>query len=269
MQSVEFLRAWRQKAREWQERLQEPAVVVDAGKLAEALAEGRPLTEAVPPEVPGDLLAAVLADVAELLAAHRPAARPEVDRLLGALAGADRAAQDSLAAAALSGLGVPVEEWARQHVAPEGLLLPLVNLALQPFMARYARAMGRMVSWSGWRHNYCPVCGREPDVARIDPDNLRYLHCGLCDTQWQTHRLACVWCETDDAKKLQVLTVADLEPFRLDVCDACGGYIKTLDQRHGGLLALPSVDLFVEDARTRKLDLVAAEQGYRRGGRVQ
>ncbi|HLN65409.1 MAG TPA: formate dehydrogenase accessory protein FdhE, partial [Symbiobacteriaceae bacterium] len=60
-----------------------------------------------------------------------------------------------------------------------------------------------------------------------------------------------------------------LEPWRVEVCEDCGGYIKTLDQRHGGHLAMPKVDLFLEDARTLTLNLLAEEEGYRRGGRKQ
>ncbi len=145
----------------------------------------------------------------------------------------------------------------------------LKGLAIQPFMAAHAAVLAEAVPLATWRQNYCPICGSTADVCRIDPDNMRHLHCPTCDTQWEHYRLTCTTCGTDDIKKVNLLTLETLEPWRAEVCDACGGYIKTLDQRHGGLLAMPKVDLFLEDARTLQLDLLAEQEGYRRGGRVQ
>lgn len=145
----------------------------------------------------------------------------------------------------------------------------LKGLAIQPFMAAHAANLADVAPLALWRQNYCPICGTDADVCRIDADNLRHLHCPTCDTQWEHYRLSCTTCGTDDIKQVNLLTLETLEPWRAEVCNACGGYIKTLDQRHGGLLAMPKVDLFLEDARTLQLDLLAEQEGYRRGGRVQ
>ena len=52
-------------------------------------------------------------------------------------------------------------------------------------------------------------------------------------------------------------------PYRIDVCEQCKRYIKTLDERKGGdekRAFIPSV----EDLATMYLDIVAEKEGYER-----
>ena len=268
MQSLEFLQAWRQRTRNWQEKAPAPPAVMVKEWLEEALGNGEPLLLAVAPQVPADLFAAVLLDLAGLLQEHRP--DPDLAQLAGAVMAAGQPERQALAQAAVAGDGETLQAWAAGRDLSDALLLALTPLALQPFLHRYAASLQQQqVSFLTWRQTYCPVCGREPDVARVDPDNLRHLHCAQCDSQWQYHRLSCVWCGSENPKQQRILQVAEWDPWRLDVCDNCHGYIKTLDQRHGGRLGRPGVDLFAEDARTRQLDILARQQGYERGGRKQ
>lgn len=263
MQSLEFLRAWRERARAWEEQLPEPERLPAPEEAAAALRRGEPLVTLAEPPVDPGRFAALLADLAALYAESRAEARPLAERL-AALPPAER---QELAEALLS--GGDTAAWAARLGGSEDLLLTLGGLALQPFMARFARAVREIAPLHGWRQIQCPVCGAAPDLCRIDPDNIRHLHCPRCDTQWEHHRLTCAVCGTDDVRQVSILTLAELEPWRVEVCDRCGGYIKTLDQRHGGHLAMPRIDLYLEDARTLQLDLLAEQEGYRRGGRAQ
>ncbi len=268
MQSLEFLRAWRERARKWQEQVPAPDTLPEPPAMEGAFMDGNPLVTLVTPKVPAGLYGKVLADLADLLPEHRP--EDEGPRTLAhAVRKADEAAMQVLVDALLAGDGTAVQRWAGDHGVASDLLTTLAGLALQPFMTRFASSVIPGAPLPMWRRNYCPVCGVAADVCRIDPDNLRWLHCPQCDTQWEHYRLTCVNCDTDDVKKVHILTLQDLEPWRVEVCDVCGGYTKTLDQRHGGHLALPKVDLFLEDARTLQLDLIAEQEGYRKGGRVQ
>lgn len=269
MESVAFIQAWRTRFRALLKQAPSPAELPESETLQESIQDGEPLIQLVQPEVPPQLFAEVLLELAELVASHQPAVRAEAQLVAAALRRAGHAERVELAAAALDGTGEAVVALAGRIGVSGDLLYTLVGLALQPFFAQFARRLGKAAPVMMWRHNYCPICGNVPDVARIDPDNQRHLHCPQCDIQWLHHRLTCVVCDTDDIKKVQLLTIADLEPWRVEVCDECNGYIKTLDQRHGGLKAQLSVDLFVEDARTVQLDLMAQEKGYRRGGRLQ
>ncbi|MFZ5816963.1 MAG: formate dehydrogenase accessory protein FdhE [Bacillota bacterium] len=265
MQSLEFLRTWRERTRKWQERVPAPSPLPSDVAMEGAFLTGEPLITLVEPVIDPDLFADVLSDLTSLYAQTRP----EVGPVVGALARSSPAERRALAEALLAGHGPG--EWADRHglsTAAE-TLLTLAGLALQPFMARFAAAVTAHAPLAMWRQNFCPVCGTQPDVCRIDPDNLRFLHCPQCDTQWEHHRLTCANCDSDDVKKVHLLTLESLEPWRVELCEVCGGYIKTLDQRHGGLLAMPKVDLYLEDARTLQLDLLAEQEGYRRGGRAQ
>ncbi|WP_374711971.1 formate dehydrogenase accessory protein FdhE [Symbiobacterium terraclitae] len=262
MQSLEFLAAWRERARRWQEQLPEPAPLPSSAEAEAALVRGEPLVHLVDPPVDPDRFAALLTELAALYAEGRTEARPLAD----GLAAAPAAEQRALAEALLD--GDDVTAWAARYGVEEDMLLALGGLVLQPFMASFARALRRVAPLHLWRRTRCPVCGAAPDLCRIDSDNIRHLHCPRCDTQWEHHRLTCAVCGTDDVKQVSILTLAGLEPWRVEVCDLCGGYIKTLDQRHGGHLAMPRVDLYLEDARTLQLDLLAEQEGYRRGGRA-
>lgn len=254
MQSLEFLKAWREKARTWQGQVPAPESLPDTAAMEGSLMLGEPLITLTQPALPADLFARVLADLAGLYAGFaggdQAAGASALEQALRGASVSDRAA---LVEGVLAGGGVSLEEWAAQHGVSYDTLVTLTDVAPIPM----------------WRQNYCPVCASAPDVCRIDPDNLRFLHCPQCDTQWEHHRLTCAVCDTDNIKQVRLLTVESLEPWRVEVCDDCGGYIKTLDQRHGGHLAMPKVDLFVEDARTLTLNLLAEEEGYRRGGRKQ
>jgi FdhE protein len=268
MQSYEFLKTWRERARTWQAKVPAPAAMPSDVAMEGAVLAGDPLVTLVQPVLPADLFAGAVADVAGLLAAYRTGAEAQAPTAIAAaVSGASADDRTALVAAVLTEGGVPA--WAAAHQVDPTLLGTVAGLALQPFMARFAEAVTAEAPLGMWRRNYCPTCGSPADVCRIDTDNIRMLHCPTCDTQWEHHRLTCVNCDTEDTQKVNILTVETLEPWRVEVCEVCGGYTKSLDQRHGGHLAMPRVDLFLEDARTLALDVLAEQEGYRRGGRVQ
>lgn len=265
MQSYEFLKAWRERAKALQPKVPGPGALPDQAAFEGALLSGEPLVTLVSPVFEPALFADTVGELADLLHKFRGDEAPA--KLAAAVRGADTGARQALVSA-VTGQGT-LGDWADAHGVDSGLLTTLCSLALQPFMARFAQAVTAEAPIAMWRQNYCPCCGSSPDVCRIDPDNLRFLHCPQCDTQWEHHRLTCAICDTDDIKQVRLLTVETLEPWRVECCDNCGGYIKTLDQRHGGQLAMPKVDLYLEDARTLGLNVLAEQEGFRQGGRVQ
>jgi formate dehydrogenase maturation protein FdhE len=54
--------------------------------------------------------------------------------------------------------------------------------------------------------------------------------------------------------------VADESPRWLETCDACQGYIKTVDERR--LVEGEAIYPVVEEAATLHLDLLAEREGY-------
>jgi len=68
----------------------------------------------------------------------------------------------------------------------------------------------------------------------------------------------CPFCGNEEQQTLSYFTVEGDERYRVDVCDVCKHYIKTLDFRNAGEEAI----LDVEDVATLHLDMLAHEEGY-------
>ncbi|NLH49633.1 MAG: formate dehydrogenase accessory protein FdhE [Myxococcales bacterium] len=135
----------------------------------------------------------------------------------------------------------------------------LAAATLTPFGARLAP----LVDDERWRRNRCPVCGNEPALAALAGDGgRRHLYCDTCGMVWTFDRLACPFCDHRKQEDLRVLVVDDQSPHRLDACEHCHRYLKTVDYRkieENRAALLP-----IEDAATLYLDLMADRDGYHR-----
>ncbi len=135
---------------------------------------------------------------------------------------------------------------------------------LKPFFAAIAATVRERVKDDEWFKPACPVCGYFPDMARITAagEGRRHLHCALCETEWTYPRIQCAICENTNAELLGFLVEEGNARHRVEVCDSCKGYIKTVVipkfQEPG------SVDLTVENVLTAGLDAAAMEKGYSR-----
>jgi len=124
-----------------------------------------------------------------------------------------------------------------------------------------ARSGGPGPDPKGAEAHRCPACGSPPSVARLRrPDGQRLLTCSLCGSEWEAVRLACACCGTPERTLLGVLRLADADARWVETCDACRGYIKTVDERKlaEGQKVLP----VVEETATLHLDLLAEREGY-------
>lgn len=106
----------------------------------------------------------------------------------------------------------------------------------------------------------CSTCGAPPVVATLRdlPDALgsRGLICGLCGTEQRIRRLTCAHCGETAAEMLHIHSVESVPHVRLDECQSCQRYIKTVDLRRRGD-AIPVVD----ELATVEFDLWAKERG--------
>lgn len=138
----------------------------------------------------------------------------------------------------------------------------LVKHSFSPFISTYAEKLQEIVDSSNWLRGCCPVCGKEPLIARLEEETgTRTLFCSLCHSEWLFKRLACPFCENDDQENLRYFFVEDDEAHRIDVCDKCKRYIKTIDSRK-----IESVgNLFIEYLSTLALDIVADKEGFKGG----
>lgn len=106
----------------------------------------------------------------------------------------------------------------------------------------------------------CPACGSYPVAAVLRPEghgSRRSLLCALCATEWDFNRLVCPACGETRSDSLAVYTCEQFDHIRVDACDSCKRYLKTVDLSKNGL-AVPVVD----ELASLPLALWAQENGY-------
>jgi len=123
------------------------------------------------------------------------------------------------------------------------------------------------IDLSQWLQGYCPMCGNLPLIAKLrKEDGKRFLQCSICFTQWQFARIKCIYCGTEDQKDLRFFWVENTSSpnqndfYRVDVCDKCKRYIKTIDERK--IQEGRELNPLIEDMNTAYLDILAAKEGY-------
>jgi len=138
----------------------------------------------------------------------------------------------------------------------------LIKVTLKPFFTLFSKSTISHFKPADWFHGYCPVCGENPVMAKLDGESgQRKLYCGLCETEWHYYRIGCPFCGNQDPNHLSFFAAGDVEQYRVYLCDQCRSYLKTVDERKCG-----EVDLFCEDIATVDLDRLALEEGYNRPG---
>jgi FdhE protein len=174
----------------------------------------------------------------------------------------------ALASAASSMRAVASHEWRQRldtwldgDTADDPHIAFVVEATVQPFaeIAAAAKIDGAdpMPSPSA-----CQFCYRSASFATLREAGhgaRRSLQCGLCLSQWPIPRIGCAACGETAFERLPVFSAETFPQARIDACDGCHGYLKTIDFTRDGL-AVPIAD----DLATLPLDLWAQEQGYRR-----
>ena len=106
----------------------------------------------------------------------------------------------------------------------------------------------------------CPFCLGKPQVGALRQEGdgaKRFLICSLCSTEWAYGRIVCPACGEETVDKLAIYTASQFHHVRVEACDTCGHYIKTIDLTKNGL-AVPVVD----ELATIPLNFWAHEHGY-------
>jgi FdhE protein len=106
----------------------------------------------------------------------------------------------------------------------------------------------------------CPFCGGRPVVGALRGEGdgaQRSLICSLCATEWRYRRIVCPNCGEQDKDQLPVYTAAEIDYIRVEACDVCKTYIKSVDLTRNGH-AVPPVD----ELATVALNIWADEHGY-------
>jgi FdhE protein len=106
----------------------------------------------------------------------------------------------------------------------------------------------------------CPFCNARPvaGVLRGEGDGgKRWLLCSLCSTEWQYRRVLCPGCGEENKDKLPIYTATEFPAARVDACDTCHTYLKSIDLTKDGH-AIPMVD----EIATVALNIWAEEHDY-------
>ena len=72
--------------------------------------------------------------------------------------------------------------------------------------------------------------------------------------------MGCSFCDNKKQEKLRYFYEEDEDLCRVQVCEACRGYLKVMDTREVG----DAMAMAVDDIATAHLDLVAEAEGYQR-----
>ena len=168
---------------------------------------------------------------------------------------------DALALALLNGHAIPEEE---SNALPAAALLPFVAAALQAIWTIRASRLDTTQLGDSAAPELCPCCGSPPvaSTVRLDDtvNNLRYLHCALCNTAWYRPRATCTACG-DEAQVAYRQIEGSNGAVRAESCDACMSYLKITYQDKD-----VQVDPVADDLATLALDLLMDEAGYSRSG---
>lgn len=136
----------------------------------------------------------------------------------------------------------------------------ILQIILQPH-AEYLAARMKNASADPTRL-VCPHCGSLPLLGVLRPEGdgaTRFLMCSFCLQEWQSRRIFCAACAEEDEKKLPVYIAAQLPHIRVECCDTCKHFVRTIDLLKDGH-AIPIVD----DLSAIPLSLWADENGYER-----
>jgi FdhE protein len=139
---------------------------------------------------------------------------------------------------------------------------PLVMAALQVYWAALASRLAPDDIGLAESPGVCPVCGSLPvaSVVRTKAPyaGYRYLHCGLCATEWHRVRVECTQCNATHGVAYQSIENGPAA-IRAETCDSCLSYRKIFYQEHDA-----GVDPVADDLASVALDLLLTDAGFHR-----
>jgi formate dehydrogenase accessory protein FdhE len=134
----------------------------------------------------------------------------------------------------------------------------LAWMFLQPY-AEYL-ADHREIAVADGTPSTCPLCGGKPAVGvlRSQGDGAKKsLICMLCAHEWAFRRIYCPACGEEREPQMAYYSAPEIAHVRVDVCDTCHTYLKSIDLTKTGLAVA-----VVDELATIPLDLWAREHGY-------
>ena len=131
------------------------------------------------------------------------------------------------------------------------LLLFIFGTPLRPFFEDIARKVERELI-EAWWEPFCPVCGRNPHVARIR-QRKRYMTCTYCGAEYLVDLFLCVNCGNKEPYSLGFITFKEHPEYELNYCEKCNHYVKTIYEDR----LRRKIPKGLEDLLTQELDILA------------
>ena len=141
---------------------------------------------------------------------------------------------------------------------------PLTEFILRAFLQPYAEflAAGLVDPPATTTYRECPRCAAAPLLGVLRPEGdggKRRLLCSFCLQEWDFRRIYCPACGEAEEQKLPVYVAEKFAHIRVESCETCKTYVRTIDLTKDGN-AVPIVD----DLAAIPLSLWAEEHGYQR-----
>jgi FdhE protein len=198
--------------------------------------------------------------------------QPQLTAVLGELRALDDAQLEGSADAVLEQFG--------EGINP--MQAPFIAAALQVVWSMQAGQLNGARVQPLVTGTLCPVCGSHPVASAIriggQSQGYRYLHCGMCASEWHMVRVKCSCCEKTGKIAYQSLTDADdtsadevlagapvskandpSKVARAETCDDCHTYRKIFNQEHDY-----NIEPLADDLASLMLDVLVSEAGYAR-----
>lgn len=154
----------------------------------------------------------------------------------------------------------------KKYDVPAILLEKIIESISAPFLELCAEFYNKKLAKLDWRQPFCPICGNIPTMAMVDEKkSKRNLWCRCCDTVWSFHELVCPFCLNTDSSSQKIIFHSDRKPIRIDACDQCNNYIKTIDE----LISQQNMHISVKNVETFYLDMLAKKLGYNSPGYIK
>lgn len=190
-----------------------------------------------------------------ILAEAAPAASETAAATLKAIGTLDDAALDALAERVLR----------TELYGGQADKLPFVAAALQAYWTKMAAQLGNAELQPLDVAGVCPCCGALPSVsvigANAEVPGLRYLHCSLCNTEWNLTRARCSACDAPESSVAYQHIEGDHGLVQAETCDVCKSYLKLVRRDKDA-----SADPVADDLATLALDILVDESGFSRSG---
>lgn len=134
------------------------------------------------------------------------------------------------------------------------------RILMQPYLTRIFG--GRSPEHDPEDPRRCPCCHARPSVSLLREDKhaetvRRTLVCSLCGVEWHYARVLCPACDEEKPEKLPRYTAQEIPWVRVEACDTCKKYLKSVD-----LTVNWDADPVVDELASTPLDVIARDHGY-------